>query len=531
MTIKSFNTAGPCFPSVHYLLPPLERLSEVVALIDGNYYFVIHSPRQSGKTTYLNLLTHEINTKGDYYALYCSLELLDGIHDDYKSMKRLVSSINVALSSSELQILNEKAYTYDKLPGMDDESSMVQVLLNRLCRELDKKLVMFFDEADCLSYEAPLITFLRQIRRAYNVRLSNPVNKFPHSIVLVGMRDIRDYLFRIRPDEESRGLASPFNIKKDSLTLNNFTTEEIEALYLQHTEASGQVFEKTAIDRAWYWSEGQPWLVNALAYEVIVNNLKNNFAIPITALHINNAAETLIKRRDTHIDSLLEKLTEPRVIKVMDAVFAGTKSSAPLNDDDRKYCVDLGIVVRNDNQSLRPANQIYKEVMSRVITDQIQYALDDNIAKKQWTDGKVLFVNDLLSSFQQFYRKNSESFPKHFKNLVALKFDEATFSFMLLSYFQKAVNSGATVHREYAEGRGLVDLVAIYQGREYLIEVKLQENSKLDESLEQLAGYLERAGEEEGWLVIFDPSGKLWNDKLYYDKKIYKNYTIHVFGC
>jgi hypothetical protein len=326
-------------------------------------------------------------------------------------------------------------------------------------------------------------------------------------------------------------LASPFNIKKDSLTLKNFTVQEIEALYSQHTEESSQVFYRTAIDRVWHWSEGQPWLVNALAYEVIVNNLKKNYSIAVTGSHIDNAAEELIKRRDTHIDSLLAKLAEPRVIKVMDSVFAGTISSVSLDDEDRRYCIDLGLVVQNDNQSLRPANQIYKEVMARVITDPIQYALDPNIAKKQWADGKILFVNDLLTSFQLFYRKNSESFPKQFKNLVALKFDEATFAFMLQSYLQKAVNSGAIVHREYSEGRGSVDLAAIYQGREYLIEVKLHENSTLEESLAQLAGYLDRAGEKEGWLVIFDPSGKLWKDKVYYDKKVYKEYTIHVFGC
>jgi hypothetical protein len=194
----------------------------------------------------------------------------------------------------------------------------------------------------------------------------------------------------------------------------------------------------------------------------------------------------------------------------MDAVFAGTVSSVPLYDDDRKYCIDLGLVVNDDNQFLRPTNQIYKEVMSIDIADQIQYALDDNIAKTQWTDEKIIFVSDLIASFQEFYRKNSESFPKHFKNLTALKFDEATFAFMPASYFKKAVNGGAAVRLEYAEGR------------EYLIEVKLQKNSELDESLEQLAGYLDRAGEEEGWLVIFDPSGKLWKDKVYHEKKFTK---------
>ncbi|MDR1086234.1 MAG: AAA-like domain-containing protein [Deltaproteobacteria bacterium] len=274
MTIKSFNTAGPCLPNRYYLLPPLERLPEVTALIDSNYYFVIHSPRQSGKTTFLNLLTNEINSKNNYYALYCSLELLDGIQDDYKSMKRLVSSINIALKFYEIPVLKKKACKYESLPGMDDESLMVQILLNTLCSDLDKELVVFFDEADCLSYEAPLITFLRQIRLAYNSRSSAPNKIFPQFVVLAGMRDITttDYLLRGRPDEGSRSLASPFNIKKESLTLKNFTAKEIEALYFQHTEESGQVFDQTVINRVWYWSEGQPWLVNALAYEVIVND-------------------------------------------------------------------------------------------------------------------------------------------------------------------------------------------------------------------------------------------------------------------
>ncbi|MDR1085906.1 MAG: hypothetical protein LBP22_13895 [Deltaproteobacteria bacterium] len=123
-------------------------------------------------------------------------------------MKRLVSSLNIALKSSKLIILNEKAYKYDNLPGMNDESSMVQILLNTLCLDLDKELVVFSDEADCLSFEAPRIIFLRQIRMAYNSRPYAPENKFPQSIILVGMRDIRDYLFRVRSDEESRSLAS-----------------------------------------------------------------------------------------------------------------------------------------------------------------------------------------------------------------------------------------------------------------------------------------------------------------------------------
>jgi hypothetical protein len=152
------------------------------------------------------------------------------------------------------------------------------------------------------------VTFLAQIRDGYLDRHRSKETKFPRSMALVGMRDIRDYLVQVRPEEQSTGLASPFNVKKKSLTLANFTQDEIQSLYNQHTEATGQVFRQEAIERAWYWSEGQPWLVNALAYEVVVEQLKNNYFKVIDGTNIDQAAETLIQRRDTHMDSLLERL-------------------------------------------------------------------------------------------------------------------------------------------------------------------------------------------------------------------------------
>jgi hypothetical protein len=131
----------------------------------------------------------------------------------------------------------------------------------------------------------------------------------------------------------------------------------------------------------------------------------------------------LILKRDTHIDSLLERLKEPRVAKVMDAVFAGTKSKVLLESDDRRYCVDLGLVVPDENKKLRPANPLYGEVMSRIITDQIAFQLNDSLAKTKWTDGKVIFMTDLLLEFQKFWRHGSNSFPLRKKTASDLKLD------------------------------------------------------------------------------------------------------------
>jgi hypothetical protein len=296
---------------------------------------------------------------------------------------------------------------------------------------------------------------------------------------------------------------------------------------------TGQIFDDSAISKAWYWSEGQPWLVNALADEVVVDELKNDYTVTINGTHMDSAANVLIQRRDTHVDSLIERLKEPRVIKVMDAVFAGEKGKVPIKSDDRQYCIDLGLVVKNEDESLRPSNNIYAEVFSRVLADEVQYVLEVPIDQKSWTDGQVLNMSYLLEQFQSFWRHDSRSFPLRYKDFAAFKYDEATYSFMILAFLQKVVNSGGKVHRQYAEGRGAVDILVAYNDQKFLIECKLNEPYfSLEGSFKQLAGYLDTAGQKEGWLLVFDRDlNKSWEDKIFWEKHEYNGKIIHYVGC
>jgi hypothetical protein len=378
----------------------------------------------------------------------------------------------------------------------------------------------------------PLITFLAQIRDGYIARDFSVNTKFPSSMALVGMRDIRDYVIHVHPDAASTGLTSPFNIKKEALTLANFTQGEIETLYKQHTEASGQIFEPDAIERAWYWTEGQPCLVNALAYEVICKILTKDYQIPVTAMLIDQAAETIIKRRDTHIDSLLEHLKEARVARVMDSIFASTVSYVSSTDDDRQYCIDLGLVVSNEQNELRPSNAIYREVIVRVITDEIQHVLNKTIPDFPWTNGQVILMTELLKEFQKYWRKGSLSFPNRKRNFIASHYDEALYSFILESFLQRLVNGQAVVLRQFAEGRGAVDIGISYNKREYIVEVEIKSNKSLNDSLTQLAKYLDANGEQEGWLVIFDRNiNRSWDKKITWNTVEFQGKSIHIVGC
>ena len=86
---RYFNTAGPCIPAKHYMLPALDRLPGIRRLVNMERYFVIHAPRQTGKTTAVKALVREINEKDDMVALYCSLETLQGAADVDNAMPKL----------------------------------------------------------------------------------------------------------------------------------------------------------------------------------------------------------------------------------------------------------------------------------------------------------------------------------------------------------------------------------------------------------------------------------------------------------
>ncbi|MDR1973554.1 MAG: ATP-binding protein, partial [Bacteroidales bacterium] len=228
---KYFNVAGPCIPGVHYMIPAFERLTEVIPLIEYGQYYVIHAARQSGKTTFLWDVTKKLNEEGKYYALYCSLESVQDVKDPKDGIPAVVDCIKTALQRSEIPNHEEFA----KNANYSSFTSVLELELMKFCKVLDKPFVLFFDEADCLS-EGTMIAFLRQLRSGYNSRMAAP---FVHSIALVGMRNIRDFKAKVRPESETLGSASPFNIVTKTLTLTNLTKEQITGLYNQHTQETG----------------------------------------------------------------------------------------------------------------------------------------------------------------------------------------------------------------------------------------------------------------------------------------------------
>jgi hypothetical protein len=92
--MRFFNTAGPVDCQRHYCLPPLTRfdLDEVLRLIQQMKYFVLHAPRQTGKTSCLLALLDYLNNQGDYRCAYVNVEVAQAAREDVAAAMQAMRS-------------------------------------------------------------------------------------------------------------------------------------------------------------------------------------------------------------------------------------------------------------------------------------------------------------------------------------------------------------------------------------------------------------------------------------------------------
>lgn len=153
------------------------------------------------------------------------------------------------------------------------------------------------------------------------------------------MRDVKDYRIRQADGEVITG-GSAFNIKAESLRMGNFSQEEIHLLYQQHTQETGQAFAPEIFAEVWQDTQGQPWLVNALAYEMAWKDKSaRDRTADITLQQYQAARERLIQSRATHLDQLADKLEEARVRRTVSLLLAGEETGFQL-PTDYLVCLD-----------------------------------------------------------------------------------------------------------------------------------------------------------------------------------------------
>ncbi len=502
------------------MIPVERRAAEVVELLEQGRWFSLVSGRQTGKTTVVQSLSEVLTARGDRLVLWVDVETARGLDDPREAFATILRTIDrtVALQAPTL-----------RRPTDDETARMLQVpaealvgYLGAICAASDRPVVLLLDEADVLT-GAAMVSFLTQLRAMYLARARSPA---PWSVVLIGVRSVRDYVVG---DDARRavpwlGSASPFNVTVENVTLAAFTAAEVVELTAQHTAETGQRFEDAANAYLWHLSQGHPWLVNALADQATRRDVKDR-SIAITADHVERAKETIITERRTHIDSLLARLREERVRRVLDPMIAGATVPAGSIDDDVTYVADLSLI-RIVGGGWEIANPIYREVIPRTLTFTTQASI---LQKTEWYVGPdgLLDVPKLMAAWQTFWRKDGHLAAEGFT------YKESGPHLMLMAFLQRVLNGGGRIDREFALGKGALDLLLTWKTQRIAVEVKLWRDTETEaEALEQVAGYLDSLGLDEGWLVMFDLRSKAdWKARLYARTERVGSRRVHVIGC
>ena len=530
---RFFNTAGPNIQEDNYTIDPLNRfdLDEILMFIRQKRYFVLHAPRQTGKTSCMLALRNYLNKEGDYIAVYANVEGGQAMRNNVESV--IKSTCDTLAEETRIILRDDLSLRLRDEVRNIDAASMLATYLSRLSSVLPKPLVLILDEIDALVGDS-LVSVLRQIRSGY----ANRPQAFPQTVILCGVRDVRDYRI-VQSNQDIITGGSAFNIKSESLRLDNFTKENIHELYLQHTAETGQVFDEACFPMVWAATEGQPWLVNALAKEVTWSMRENrDRSVKIIPEMIDRAIENIIYRRDTHIDILIDKLLEPRVRRVIQPILANEDEvdEAQIPSDDLQYVIDMGLIKRERGKPIRIANGIYREIIPRELTWSTQEMLTQEPQWYQNIDGSIN-VEKLLLDFQQFFRQNADAWIGRFD------YAEAGPQLLLQCFLQRIVNGGGYIDREYGLGRKRTDLLirkpltAHYGGpvQRVVLELKIKRGNLdkvIEKGLEQTAEYMDIVGSvDEGHLIVFDRSQEIsWDERIWHKPCQYADKTIMVWG-
>ena len=512
--MRRFNTEGPVRPDDHYAIPPLDRMDveELLDLIRAKRYFVLHAPRQTGKTSALIALRDLLNSgeAGHFRCVHTNVEVGQVARDDVaRGIRAILSRLAMRARLLGDSFPHESWLDVLEASGPDDA---LGDLLSNWCLADPTPLVLLVDEIDSLVGDT-LLSVLRQLRAGYEQRPEG----FPQSVVLCGVRDIRDYCIRSSAGEVIAG-GSPFNVAAKSLRMGDFTEAETRALMAQHTEETGQRFTAAALDSVWMQTRGQPWLVNALcAGACFDNKAGRDRSRPIEVDDVYAAREELILSRRTHLDQLAHKLEEARVRRVIEPLLSDAEEPGCEVSDigfqrDVDYVRDLGLIA--PGRGIRMANPIYAEVVPRELTAAAQERLA-NVQATWYVDGAGrLDMTKLLRAFRTFFGEHAEHWMGRFD------YREAGPQLLLQSYLQRVVNGGGRIEREYGLGRGATDLLVLWPRESgqpsdlwerFVVECKVLRDTDrkslawtIERGVEQTLGYMAQCGAEEGHLVVFD---------------------------
>ena len=369
MKNKRFNITGACFPDEHYMVDISERLEKIRSMIIQGDYFIINRGRQYGKTTTLNALENYLDS--EYLVISMDLQFFSAA--DLDSESGFVSAFAREMYRNSIfrtSLNNEIKDTLKnmKTTGQDHVLADLFDVFCEICDGSEKPVVLMIDEIDNAAGTDIFIDFLSMIRGYYLRR--NRLSFF-RSVILAGVRDIRNLKSRMRNDSDHQH-NSPWNIAIDFNIDMSLSTGGIEGMLSEYkTDHESDMDTRTLANLIYDYTSGYPVLVSHIC-KLIDEEIHSWDESGVIA-----AVNRILSVNDPLFESLNNKLEDYPEVKssLYNILIRG--DTIPYNPDNEaaNLLVRFGFVRVVDN-TIVIANRIFE---TRLYNDMLTSSLKPGI--------------------------------------------------------------------------------------------------------------------------------------------------------
>jgi len=486
--MREFNTSGPCNPSLHYTVMREALVATGQEKVRKGRYFTLFAPRQSGKTTYFQLLLETLKAE-KFIPIWVSFENLKTVTREV-FYRNLNNQLHQELGKYQLKLQQIITNQVEMVEFFEDIESRCQT----------KSLVLVIDEFEGIP-DVVLSEVMHSFRQMYHRQKYHAL----HSLILVGVSTIAELV--------TSG-ASPFNIAEE-LKVSYFTRAEVNSLIKQSVKESGQTFEDKVIKAIYDNTKGQPGLVCALAADLI-EKVQNR---PVTMADFLGTLNVFLKSRyDKNILNIVQKAKQKKAFMYR-LLFDEEPIDFSIHAEDIAYLHANGVIenVENHVGILVP---LYSKCIITAFRpvfngERRHYGLEANDTFNEYLQDEGLNIHALLNKYRQYVRRRG------FKAFDTKHLKEGAWHYSLdgfINFFIEALEGQTFI--EVPSGAGRTDILIVYQNHRYLIEVKVFTNNTLfKKGKGQLAEYLKSEDLDEGYYVVFS---NVHNDAntLYFEEEI-----------
>lgn len=480
---RRFNTAGPNDSARHTTISARSRVPALWDIIEQGSYFVLHAPRQMGKTTLLLDLAAELNREKKHVAAVVSLEPGAAFPGVDAAELAMLDSWRYDLAAYLPADISAPRWP-DAPPG-----NRIGAALSAFAQECQRPLVIFLDGLDTLSREVR-VSVIRQIRAGKPRRPKG----FPWAIGFASLRDPRELETGHGPSSAAVPTSS-MSLEAEVIPLPPLSREHVGHLCESLSERLSQPVLSTAVDRVFDLTSGSPYLVNSLLQRIV--EMFEQRKGPISASDVEKARDAVLDRRGGLMDEVVDRMRDARFKQLLETVSQGTLRD--LSSEEARAAVDLGIIRELPEGTVQFASSMWRALISRQLPSSKSSMFTTD--KPAWVrpDGR-LDPEKLLETFLEFWRRHGDQV-----------FAGATYGelspLVLTAFLNGIVKNGGLIEREYALGRGRMDVCIRQGGTAVALVVKVRRDRDTDpvvEGLAQVDEALARQGIDHGWLVIFD---------------------------